>query len=77
MCSLVNNCFFYSHADNHPVHHAQEVVIRFLPPYSTDLNPIEEVFAKVKHYSRQNDVQCVSCNQCEFLARLIAVIRLI
>ena len=65
MCTLVNNCSFYSHADNHPVHHAQEVVdhiydsgviIRFLPPYSPDLNPIEEVFAKVKHYLRQNDV---------------------
>ena len=65
MYSLVNNCFFYSHADNHPVHLAQEVVdhiydsgviIRFLPPCSPDLNPIEEVFAKVKHYSRQNDV---------------------
>ena len=50
--------------DNHPAHHVQEVVehlynsgalIRFLPPYSPDLNPIEEVFAKVKHYLRQND----------------------
>ena len=30
-------------------------LIRFLPPYSPDLNPIEEVFAKVKHYLRQND----------------------
>ena len=47
------------------MHHAQEIVdhiydsgviIRFLPPYSPDLNPIEEVFSKVKHYSRQNDV---------------------
>ena len=51
--------------DNHPVHHVQDVIqrvydfgaiIRFLPPYSPDLNPIEEVFAKVKHYLRQNDV---------------------
>ena len=50
--------------DNHPAHHIQEVVghvynsgalISFLPPYSPDLNPIEEVFAKVKHYLRQND----------------------
>ena len=61
MCSLVINCFFYSHAHNHPVHHAQEVVdhiydsgviIRILTPYSPDLNPIEEVFAKVKHSAR-------------------------
>ncbi|CAB4024257.1 Hypothetical predicted protein [Paramuricea clavata] len=49
--------------DNHAVHHVQEVIervydygaiIRFLPPYSPDLNPIEEVFANVKHYLRQN-----------------------
>ncbi len=29
--------------------------IRFLPPHSPDLNPIEEAFANVKHYLRQND----------------------
>ncbi len=51
--------------DNHPVHHVQDVIervydsgsiIRFLLPYSPDLNPVEEVFANVKHYLRQNDV---------------------
>ena len=50
--------------DNHPAHYVQEVVehvynsgafISFLPSYSPDLNPIDEVFAKVKHYLRQND----------------------
>ena len=50
--------------DNHPAHHVQEVVehiydsgaiVRYLPPYSPDFNPIEDVFAKVKHYLRQND----------------------
>ena len=30
--------------------------VRFLSPYSPDLNLIEEVFANVKHYLRQNDV---------------------
>ena len=58
--------FSYSHVDNHPVHHAQEVVnhiynagviICVLPPYSPDLNPIEEAFVnKVKRYLRQNDL---------------------
>ena len=47
------------------MHHVQEVIehvyesgaiIRFLPPYSPDLNPIEEAFAKVKHNLRQNDL---------------------
>ena len=32
-------------------------LIRFLPPYSPDLNPIEEVFAKVKHYLRPPDLR--------------------
>ena len=49
--------------DNHPVHHVQEVInhvynagviIPFLPPYSPDLNPIEEAFSQVKHYLRKN-----------------------
>jgi len=26
--------------------------LAFLPPYSPDLNPIEQVFAKVKHWMR-------------------------
>ena len=32
------------------------VLVRFLPSYSPDLNPVEEVFAKVKHYLRRNDL---------------------
>ena len=43
--------------DNCAVHHVQEIVamieqvgaiVHFLPPYSPDLNPIEEAFSKVK-----------------------------
>lgn len=32
------------------------VIIRYLPPYSPDLNPIEESFSMVKHDLRQNDL---------------------
>ena len=34
----------------------------FLPPYSPDLNPIEEVFAKVKRFIKEHDTafQCTS-----------------
>ena len=58
-------CFCYSIIDNHPAHHVQDIIdhvynsgvlVHFLPPYSPDLNPIEEVFAKVKHCLRQNDL---------------------
>ena len=59
----IKHAVIYISTDNHPVHHVQEVInhiydsgviIRFLPPYSSDLNPIEEVFSQVKHYLRQN-----------------------
>ena len=44
--------------DNASIHHTENVVkiiedigvlVHFLPPYSPDLNPIEEVFSKVKY----------------------------
>ena len=50
--------------DNASIHHVEEVVamirasgalVRFLPPYSPDLNPIEEAFSKVKSFLRDND----------------------
>ncbi len=59
----IKHAVIYSSTDNHPVHHVQEVInriydsgviIRFLPPYSPDLNPIEVVFSQVKHSLRQN-----------------------
>ena len=50
--------------DNASIHHIQEVtdlntateaLIRFLPPYSPDLNPIELAFSKVKAFLKAND----------------------
>jgi transposase len=33
------------------------VRLKYLPPYSPDLNPIEEAFSKIKHYIRRhNDI---------------------
>lgn len=31
---------------------AKGATLRFLPPYSPDLNPIEQAFAKIKHWMR-------------------------
>ena len=51
--------------DNASIHHVSSVVtriqqtgaiLRFLPPYSPDLNPVEEVFSKVKKFLANNDV---------------------
>ena len=55
--------------DNASIHHVELVtdlistagaLVRFLPPYSPDLNPIEEAFSKVKAYLRDNETsyQC-------------------
>ena len=49
--------------DNASIHHVSSVVdtiesvgaiISFLPPYSPDMNPIEEVFSEVKQYIQAN-----------------------
>ena len=48
--------------DNHPVHCAKsvqrfldgkKVPYAYLPPYSPELNPIEEAYSKIKHYIRK------------------------
>ena len=50
--------------DNASIHHVDRVVrsipntgalIRFLPPYSPDYNPLEESFSKVKSFIRANE----------------------
>ena len=50
--------------DNASVHKSEEVLemingvgalVRFLPPYSPDLTPVEEMFAEVKGYLKAND----------------------
>ena len=50
--------------DNASIHHADQIVdsledlgvlVYFLPPYSPDLNPIEELFSKVKSAMRANE----------------------
>ena len=51
--------------DNASIHHVDDVVttiqatgaiLRFLPPYSLDYNPLEESFAKVKAFLRANHI---------------------
>ena len=51
--------------DNAAIHHVDSVVacinsvgalVRFLPPYSPDKNPIESVFSEVKQYLQANDL---------------------
>ena len=57
--------------DNASIHHTEKVVelvqsigvmVHFIPPYSPDLNPIEECFSKVKGFLKehQHDIQSES-----------------
>ncbi|TMI82169.1 MAG: hypothetical protein E6H10_10120 [Bacteroidetes bacterium] len=34
---------------------AAEVILEFLPPYSPDMNPIEEAFAEMKAWMKRNN----------------------
>ena len=52
-------------ADNAAIHHTREVVdainatgaqLIFLPPYSPDLMPCEELFSQSQNYIRPNDI---------------------
>jgi transposase len=54
--------------DNHPVHRAKivmqfldkhQVPYIYLPPYSPELNPIEEAFSKAKHYIRKHKPRAI------------------
>jgi transposase len=40
-------------ADVQDIIQAQGATLKYLPPYSPDLNPIEQVFAKLKALGRQ------------------------
>jgi len=54
--------------DNHPVHHAKivqnylkqnNIKFLYLPPYSPELNPIEEAFSKIKQYIKKQKARTV------------------
>jgi transposase len=55
---LPNDIVIADNLSSHKVAGVREVIetcgasLRFLPPYSPDLNPIEQAFAKIKHWMR-------------------------
>jgi transposase len=68
--------------DNASIHHVDSVVdtilsvgalVGFLPPYSPDMNPIEEVFGEVKYYLQANNTrfQATSSPRAMILQHLI------
>lgn len=47
--------------------------LAYLPPYSPDLNPIEQVFAKVKHWLRMAQARSIEALH-DHVAKLVAAI---
>ena len=67
--------------DNCAIHHVPEVyklfddtgiLVLFLPPYSPDMNPIEEAFSSVKYFLQDHDelLQAIG-SVCVLLVQLI------
>ncbi len=61
---------------NAAIHHTQEVIdainatgalVVFLLPYSPDFMRCEELFSKVKHYLRENDIAWHNCPDTELM----------
>ena len=62
--------------DNCSIHHIVEIVrsiedvgalVHFLPPYSPDLNPIEETFSKVKSILKSTEIDTIGMTDVEDL----------
>ena len=53
------------------------VRIEYLPPYSPDLNPIEEAFSKIKHYLRHHHEYCSMTNGDGILYDMLEVLDII
>ena len=70
--------------DNASIHHVDSVVayingvgavVRFLPPYSPDFNPIESVFGGVKQYLQSNDLFYTSLSMNTILLMSIQLVK--
>ncbi len=50
-----------------------EARLRFLPSYSPDLNPIEQAFAKIKHWMRTAQKRTIE-DACAYIGSLVETI---
>ena len=52
---VLDNCSIHHVADVVKVIEEAGILLMYLPPYSPDLNPIEETFSSIKYYLREHD----------------------
>lgn len=53
--------------------HSAGAHLLFLPPYSPDLNPIEQLFAKLKHFMRKASARSVD-DTCQRLGKILGTV---
>ena len=73
-CNILFYVFIF--IDNAAIHHTRDVVdalnatgalVVFLPPYSPDYMPCEELFSQTKHFIRSNDIAWQNCPSPEVM----------
>lgn len=55
---VLDNLAVHKHPEARAAIERAGALLRFLPPYSPDLNPIEQVFAKLKAFLRKSKPRC-------------------
>ena len=53
---MLDNCYIHYAEDIVPLMESTGALVIFLPPYSPDLNPIEEAFSSIKSFLKANEV---------------------
>lgn len=75
-CFIHSSLFIIFLTDNVAIHRMNQVseliekagsLLIYLPPYSPDMNPIEEAFSKEKHFIRMNNIVMESVDNPETL----------
>jgi transposase len=51
---VMDNCATYRRSDVEALYLARRVIVKFLPPYLPDYNPIELSFRLFKHWIKDN-----------------------
>jgi transposase len=71
---IMDNLGSHKSAALRPILKAAGARLWYLPPYSPDLNPIEQTFAKIKHWMRSAQKRTIE-ETCRYIGSLIPTIQ--